>query len=313
MTASTGSGVTGSRIQSTTSPTRLMFAVGVLVGAVLLLTGCSGGGGAPDKPLYVGGIPDQDVSVLEARFNGMADYLSAQLHLDVRYVPSTDYAALVTAFESGDILVGWFGGLTGVQARLAVDGAQAIAQRPIDAEFQSVFIVGSDVEATGLADLAGKTFTFGSESSTSGHLMPRFFLTEAGVDPDTDLDGAPGYSGSHDKTWQLVEAGAYQAGALNIAVWDRAVADGQVDTSRVRVLEVTPPYYDYHWVVNPLIDERYGDGTIEALTAALLGMGDDPAAAEVLENFQADSFIATTNANYDSIEQVARSLGLIDG
>ncbi len=315
MTTHTGSGVTGASEHSTIFRVLPRRAVGLFLVLGLLIIALAACGGDDDaasaEPLYIGGIPDQDLSVLEARFEGVAEYLSNTTDLDVRYVPSTDYAALVTAFGNGDVQLGWFGGLTGVQARLAVEGAEAVAQRPVDQEFESVFIVGTDVAAEELGDLAGSSFTFGSESSTSGHLMPRYFLTEAGVDPDTDFSGGPGYSGSHDKTWQLVESGAYEAGALNRTVWDGAVEEGAVDESKVTVLEVSPPYFDYHWVIHPGIDDQYGEGTSASIVAALLAIGEDPDAAETLDLFDATGFIATDNANYGAIEDVARGLGLI--
>jgi phosphonate transport system substrate-binding protein len=308
-----GAGVTGASRRRVRAQARPLLAVGFFVVATMAAA-CGGGGDAASKDsIYIGGIPDQEVSVLEQRFNGVADYLTEQLDIPVEYVASTDYAALVTAFTNGDVPLAWFGGLTGVQARLEVEGAEAIVQRPVDQEFTSVFIVGPGVEANSLADLAGLTFTFGSETSTSGHLMPRYFLVQAGVDPETDFDGGPGYSGSHDKTWQLVESGSYQAGALNSTVWDRAVDEGAVDTSKVRVIETTQPYYDYHWVANPLLDEKYGDGTIGAIKAAFLAMGDDPDMKDVLDLFDAEGFIETQNSNYDAIEDVARQLGLIEG
>lgn len=286
----------------------------VMLFAALGMAACaSGDTPAADEPLVIGGIPDQDVSVLEERFGGLADILSEELGIPVRYQPSTDYAALVTAFRNGDVGLGWFGGLTGVQARLATDGAHAVAQRPRDESFTSVFIAGADVPADSVADLAGLSFTFGSESSTSGHLMPRFFLQEAGIDPEADFDGAPSYSGSHDQTWKLVEAGTFQAGALNAAVWEEAVDSGEVDTSKVRVVEETEPYYDYHFVVRPDLDETYGDGTSQQLTDALLSLSPtDEQRSEVLELFQTDAFIATSDDNYAAIEAVARELGLIE-
>lgn len=286
--------------------------------AVLLmvptLVACSAGSSAGDKPpLIIGGIPDQDYTVLQERFDGVASYLSDKLGVDVQYQPSTDYAALVTAFRNGDVKLAWFGGLTGVQARLAVPGANAIIQRPIDKTFRSVFIVGSGVNASTLSELKGLTFTFGSESSTSGHLMPRYYLNQAGVDPETDFNGPPGYSGSHDTTIQLVEAGTYQAGALNSTVWDSRLADGTVDTSKVREIYRTPPYFDYHWVAHPDLDKVYGKGFTDKIVQAFLDMKNDPAAAHTLELFQTDSFITTNNANYAMIEEVARQLGLIGG
>ncbi len=293
---------------------RIAAIVGVLVLPLLVAapTAACGSDDPNGETLYVGGIPDQDTALLVRRFGSLADYLGERLGVEVEYVPSVDYAAVVTGFRNGDIHLAWYGGLTGVQARNAVPGAQAIAQRPRDERFLSVFVVGADVEAGSLADLRGLTFTFGSESSTSGHLMPRHFLLRAGVDPDSDFRGLPNFSGSHDKTWKLVESGAYQAGALNEAVWSRAVEEGRADLEKVRVLQTTEPYYDYNWTVRPDLDDAFGAGFTGRLRDALLAMSDDADGRALLEAFQADSFIATSNENYAAIEDVARRLGMIE-
>jgi phosphonate transport system substrate-binding protein len=288
-----------------------------LVAATSFFSACGDAGARSDRErsavLRIAGIPDQDVSRMERTFGLMAAYLSERTGLDVRYVPSNDYAAVVSAFQRGDVQLAWFGGLTGVQARAITPGAEALAQRPRDAEFHSVFVVGPGVRAESLADLRGLAFTFGSESSTSGHLMPRHFLMEAGLDPERDFAGAPGYSGSHDATYRLVEAGAFQAGALNEAVWEAAVSEGRVDTTRVRVLHTTPPYYDYNWSMRDDVDERFGPGTRERILRALLeldaSMG--TAEAELLSLFATDRFVPTESANYDAIRRVAEALGIL--
>ena len=277
--------------------------------AMLLLASCGGGNDSSDKVMLIGGIPDQEAATLHRRFGMVADYLGEELGVKVKYVPSVSYAALVTAFERRDIHLAWFGGLTGVQARMAAPGAMAIAQRPRDTEFHSVFVSQSDLDIDGLGDLKGKTFTFGSESSTSGHLMPRYFLSQAGIEPDRDFQSAPGFSGSHDKTWKLVESGAFQAGALNEAVWERTVAENKVDTSKVRVTFTTPAYYDYNWSIRGDVDETFEDGFIGRVQAALLAMG--PEQSEVLNLFQTDGFIESRNENYRTIEEVARKLDII--
>ena len=284
----------------------------VLVAVVLAgLAACSSE--EEQEPLLIAGIPDQDVSLLEERFNNLAEYLSEETGLDVQYVPQVAYAAVVTAFKQGDIHMAWYGGLTGVQARLAVPDAEAIAQRPRDAEFHSVFVAAPGSGITGLADLQGKTLVFGSESSTSGHLMPRAFLVEAGIDVEEDLS-AISFSGSHDRTWKLVEAGSFDAGALNEAVWESRVAKGEVDLTKVDVFFRTPPYVDYHWVVNRSVDTTHGEGSVDKLTDALLSIDASKGgkAQEIAEAFQTDRFIATNNENYQAIEGVARSLGIIE-
>lgn len=277
------------------------------------------GDGRADEPLVIGGIPDQDPERLQRQFGTVADRLTELLGIEVVYEPVADYDAAVTAFRVGDLDLVWFGGLTGVQARLQVDGAQAIAQRDIDQEFRSVFIAhaGAEIEpfdrVDGLSALAGHTFTFGSDSSTSGRLMPQSFLADAGVTLD-DFDGEVGFSGSHDATIELVEAGSYEVGVLNEQVWDARLAEGGVDESAVVELFRTPTYYDYHWVARPDLAERYGDGIIDRITEALTSLdSDDPDDAAVLELFGAESFIPTENENYAAIEQVAREIGRIGG
>jgi len=285
----------------------------IVVLVLLAFSGCSKPsmetGNKPEQVFRIGGIPDQDTAKLVRRFNAVAEYLGKETGLKVEYVPSIDYAALLTAFQRGEIHLAWFGGLTGVQARSAVPGSEAIAQRPRDAQFHSVFIVQASLPVNKLEDLKGLSFTFGSESSTSGHLMPRYYLMQAGINPEKDFDGQPSYSGSHDKTWKMVESGGIQAGALNEAVWEEAVKKGAVDTGKVKVLYITPDYYDYNWTINANVDGVFGHGTKEKVKKALLSMG--PGQAEILEMFQTDSFIETKNENYEAIRMVAKELGII--
>lgn len=216
---------------------------------------------------------------------------------------------MVTAFGREEVHLGWFGGLTGVQARVLVEGSEAIAHRPRDAEFESVFVYNKSLDIQSLDDLKGHSFTFGSESSTSGHLMPRHFLTEAGINPDADFDGAPNYSGSHDKTWALVESGAFDAGALNIAVWESAVAEEKVDLDKVDVFYTTPTYFDYNWTIGNA-DEIFGEGSKEKVKKALLSFGQDN--PEIMALFQDESFVETNNDNYQAIYDVAKALNIIE-
>ena len=291
------------------NPLRLLFVHAVVVTLVL---GACGDDGPPGTVMYIGGIPDQEAATLTRRFSAVADYFSSQLGVRVKYVPSISYAALVTAFEKGDVHLAWFGGLTGVQARAAAPGAKAIGQRPRDTQFHSVFVVQSGLAAEKLEDLKGLTFTFGSESSTSGHLMPRHFLIQAGIDPKRDFRGRPSFSGSHHKTWKLVESGSFQAGALNEAVWHKAVADLKVDLSKVRLLYTTPPYYDYNWTIRGGMDDTFGVGFTDRVQAVLTAMDPNvPADKQVLDLFVADRFIVSSNENYQAIENVARKLGII--
>lgn len=259
---------------------------------------------AAPKVIKIGAIPDQSAADINRSMGDVAKYLADKTGMKVEYVPSVDYAALVTAFQRGEIQLAWFGGLTGVQARNQVPGAEAIAQRPRDAEFHSVFITQKNSGIKKLEDLKGKNFTFGSESSTSGHLMPRYYMIEAGIDVNKDLDGKPNFSGSHDTTYKLVESGAFKAGALNEAVWEAAVKEGKVDTNKVEVFYKTPAFYDYNWTVN-----KMDKATKKKLTDAILSMGSGQ--KKILDLFQTDKFVETKNENYKPIEKVAKELNII--
>jgi phosphonate transport system substrate-binding protein len=269
-------------------------------------------------PLTVGAIPDQDPELLQRLYTKLADYLEAELGVPVEYRPVTDYAAAVTAFRVGDLDLVWFGALTGVQARIQVPGADAIVQRDIDANFHSIFIANAnsginEINDIGdLAQLKGRTFTFGSESSTSGRLMPQAYLEQAGIDVGKDFRGEVGFSGNHDAIIKLVEAGTYEVGVLNEQVWIDRQAAGAVDASRAVQIWRTPPYYNYHWVISPAVAERYGEDFADRVQAALIAL--DPAVPEhkeILDLFGADRFIATTNENYADIEAVGRKIGKI--
>ena len=285
----------------------------VVVLAVALLAVMVACSSEEEQELLIAGIPDQDVSLLEARFNNLAEYLSEETGLKVRYVPQADYAAVVTSFKQGDLHLVWYGALTGVQARINVPEADAIAHRPRDGEFHSVFVAAPGSGISSLEDLRGKTVTFGSESSTSGHLMPRYYLSQAGVDTETEL-GALSFSGSHDTTWKLVEAGSFDAGALSEAVWERRVANGEVDTSKVDVFYRTPAYVNYHWVAHPSIGDDFGEDALENITDALLTVDVDRGgqAKEIAESFNGERFVRTSNDRYQAIEDAAREFGIIE-
>jgi phosphonate transport system substrate-binding protein len=248
----------------------------------------------------------------------MATHLAGALGVEVEYVPVTDYAASVNLFRTGDLDLVFYGGLTGVQARLQTPGSELVAQRDIDDAFQSVFIAntGSGIapftSVQGLTAFKGKRFTFGSESSTSGRLMPEYFLDQAGVSAVTDLSGPPGYSGSHDKTIDLVASGSYEGGALNIQVWKTRLAAGSVDTAKVAAVFTTPPYHDYHWIAGPETNARFGAGFTDKVRSAMLALDPaDPTQAELLTLYGAKGFVATNEGNYREIEEIGRKRKLI--
>ena len=252
-------------------------------------------------------IPDESPTELARKAAPLVKYLEKTLGMKVEFTPVTDYAASVEALANKQVDLAWYGGFTFVQANVRSGGkAIPLVQREEDEKFRSVFIT-SDPAIKTLADLKGKTVSFGSQSSTSGHLMPRSFLLQANIDPDKDFKRVA-YSGAHDATIAAVVAGKVDAGALNISVWEKFVAEGKVDTSKVRVFFTTPGFFDYNWTVHADMPAAQR----EKLTKAFLSLDRNTAEGkEILELQRATRFIPTKADNYKGIEQAARSAGLL--
>ena len=260
------------------------------------------------QPVFrITAIPDESPTELARKAAPLVNFLQARLGMKVEFTPVTDYAASVEALVNKKVDMAWFGGFTFVQANVRSGGKMVpIVQREEDEKFRSVFIT-SDPAIKTLADLKGKDLSFGSQSSTSGHLMPRSFLLQAGVDPDKDFKRVA-YSGAHDATIAAVASGKVQAGALNISVWEKFVTEKKVDTSAVRVFYTTPGYYDYNWTVHADMPVALR----EKLTQALLSLNKStPEGKEILELQRATRFVPNKADNYKGIEAAARSAGLL--
>jgi phosphonate transport system substrate-binding protein len=252
-------------------------------------------------------IPDESPTELARKAAPLVKYLEGKLGMKVEFTPVTDYAAAVETLVNKKIDLAWFGGFTFVQAHVRSGGKVVpLVQREEDERFKSVFIT-AEPGINALADLKGKDVSFGSQSSTSGHLMPRSFLLAAGLNPDKDFKRVA-FSGAHDATIAAVASGKVQAGALNISVWDKFVADKKVDTTKVRAFYTTPPYYDYNWTVHADMPAPLR----EKLTQAFLSLSRDTAEGkEILDMQRATKFVPTKVDNYKGIETAAKSAGLL--
>jgi phosphonate transport system substrate-binding protein len=276
----------------------------LLASAVLAITGSAL---AQQQVFRITAIPDESPTELARKAGPLVKYLEGKLGMKVEYTPVTDYAASVEALANKQVDLAWFGGFTFVQANVRSGGkAVPLVQREEDEKFKSVFIT-TDASIKTLADLKGKTLSFGSQSSTSGHLMPRSFLLDAKVDPDSDLKRVA-FSGAHDATIAAVAAGKVDAGALNISVWEKFVADKKVDPAAVRVFYTTPGYYDYNWTVHADMPAALK----EKLAKAFLDLNKStPEGKEILELQRATRFVPTKVDNYKGIESAAKNAGLL--
>ena len=275
--------------------------------AIATLCVCSIPAAQAQAVFKVTAIPDESPTELARKAAPLVKYLEKVLGVKVEYIPVADYAASVEALVNQKIDMAWFGGFTFVQAHIRSGGKVIpLVQREEDTKFQSIFITASpDIKA--LKDLKGKTLSFGSPSSTSGHLMPRSFLLAAGINPDNDLKRIA-FSGAHDATIAAVASGKVDAGALNISVWEKFVADKKVDTTKVQAFYTTPTYFDYNWTVHSAMPEATRKRLIEAFLALT---PDTPEGKEILTLQRATKFVPTAVANYTDIEAAAANAGLL--
>jgi phosphonate transport system substrate-binding protein len=284
-----------------------------IISAVTMIAMASGTAHAQSKRSFVfTAIPDEDETRLVERFTKVAEYLEARLGTPVKYVPVKSYPAAVTAFVNGQVQLAWFGGFTGVQARASSPGAEAIAQGAEDDHFKSLFIANS---ATGLkptvelpTGIAGRTFTFGARASTSGRVMPDYFIRKAFGRSPEEVFARVGFSGDHSRTIQLVQSGAFEVGAIDYSVWDLDRKAGKVDESKVSVIWETPAFPDYQWTIRGDVDAIFGAGFKEKVKATLLGI-DDKA---ILSAFGRSRFIPSDNSVYAPIESVATAARMLN-
>ncbi|MCR8540009.1 MAG: putative selenate ABC transporter substrate-binding protein [Prochlorococcus marinus CUG1439] len=265
--------------------------------------------------LRVGAIPDQNQDILDKRFNLFSKELSKQLDVEVKYIPVINYVAAVTGFRTKDLDLVWFGGLSGVQARLQTPNSIVIAQRDIDKKFKSVFIVNKNLELNSISDikdlrkLKNLRFTFGSENSTSGRLMPEYFLNQAGVEIEHFKGKKASFSGSHDATIALVNNGAFDAGALNKQVWEKNLKNNPTRTRNLELFWVTPEYVDYHWLAQGDLDNRFMKGFTKKLKSAILNLDiKKESHKKILDMFNAKRFVNAEAKQYKNIEDIGRKL-----
>jgi len=258
--------------------------------------------------LRVTTIPEEAATEQIRKFGPLSAYLEKQLGMKVVFTPVNDYHAAVEALVNKQVDLAWFGGFTHVQAQIRSGGKVVpIAQREEDTQFRSVFITQKDSGIKTLQDLKGKQVSFGSQSSTSGHLMPRTFLLEAGIDPEKDLKRVA-YSGAHDATIASVVSGRVDAAALDITVWRKFVSENKVDTTKVDVFYTTPPFFNYNWSVHADMPVALRDRITKALLALDMNT---PEGKEILTLNRATKYIPTKAENYKGLERAGKSAGLI--
>jgi phosphonate transport system substrate-binding protein len=279
-----------------------------LIAAILFLNGCRGSGpsGTPaQQTLRLSMIPTTDPGKVVRESEPLIAYLEKETGAKIELTVPTNYAAVVEAIANDQVDIAYLGGFTYVQASKRA-GVVPLVQRDRDQNFHSLFITQQDSGINSLADLKGRTFAFGDVNSTSGHLMPEYFMREAKVDPDVIVRAI--YTGGHDATALAVANKKVDAGALDEAVYQKMTKEGKLDPSQVRVFYTTPPFYDYVWAARKGLDPKLAD----SFTAAFLKLdANNPEHKAILDLLNAAKYVKAEDGSYDKLRQAARDSGLL--
>lgn len=206
--------------------------------------------------MRIGVLPDENAESLKKRYRPLQDYLAVQIGIPCELVVPDSYDHLIQLFHNHKVDIANFGGLTFLKT-MTTYGALPLVSRDVDHEFTSYVLVRAKLDVQRLEDTRGLRFSFGAKLSTSGHLRPRHFLMERGIQPET-FYAEVFYSGTHDRTATNIRDGVADIGVANARVIDRMFANGSLSHDDVRVLWQTPPYADYVWAIQEGIatDER---------------------------------------------------------
>lgn len=288
------------------------FSVSLLAGT-LALSNCGKSEKTLEKALVLSAIPDQKIANQEANYKALATYLEKKLNIKVKYADSKDYPAAVTRFANDEVHLMWFGGVTGVQARAKVEGSRAIAQGVVDPKYKSYFIAHN---STGLKksdtfpkEIADFSFTFGSKSSTSGRVMPTYFIEqETGKQPKDFFKEAPQFrlQGSHTATATVVNEGSVKVGVLSYKTYDKLKAAGKLPNCDI--IWKTPDYANYNFTAHPSLEKTFGEGFVDKLQQALVDCKDKQALSAIMRE---EGLIKAENKDFDGIKKVSQVLGFL--
>lgn len=256
-------------------------------------------------------IPDDLQENLKSLFDRLAPYLSKELDFPVEYVPVKSYPDAIEAFRTNRVQLAWFGGLSGVMARRVVPNSEAIVRGYEDIFFKSYFIAhhrsGITPSNSMPEAIIGKKFLFGSELSTSGRLIPEYYLRKFFLRSPKELFKEINYSRDHVETIELVQSGEYPVGAVNFRIWEREMIKGNIDVNKVSIIWETPTYPNYHWTIRNDVEAAWGVGTKEKVKQTLLTINDP----EILNAFPRLKFVPTRNEDFDTLALIAEIIGLL--
>ena len=282
---------------------RTVLARALLLSALLALASCQGDRQVSPDTLIVSVLPDQSSAELVSRFTPLKDYLEETTGQPMTLVLADNYAGLLQSFVEQEVHLAFFGGLTFVRAEEAVN-AEPLVMRDADLAFRSCYVVRADEPRSALADFKGSAFSFGSELSTSGHLMPRHFMRDTHIVPE-DFFGSVEHSLTHDETALKVANEAVEIGVMNCSIFEQMLDDGVLSEERIRILAKTPAYVDYVWAIQPDISDELKKALMDAFLALDIANAEHEA---ILRPLRAHVFLPAGRADFEDVRRAVRAL-----
>ena len=287
---------------------KALISSGLLVFLLLGCGACELQGKSQKKEisvLHIGVLPELSKQKLLVRYQSLFHYLADETGIPYEFVSSGSYADFLDHFHNGRIDLAYFGGVTLVEAYKR-DNAIPLVMRDIDSEFTSYFLVATGSPAQTLKDLKGATFSFGSRISTSGHLMPRYFMKESGIHPEQFFKDIQ-YSGKHDQTALWVQEGKVEAGVANSRIIKTLFENGILKEKQTRILWETPPYSDYVWAVHP----NMGDALQNKIRDAFLKLDpENPKHRDIMKSLNAGSFLPAHISEFSDLIAIQKDMSI---
>lgn len=280
----------------------------VALSFVINIIACSPNKFDPEtKVLRAAVLPDQQQQTSRSRFEPLIEYLSRQTGIRIELLVAEDYVDLVNKFKNDELDLALFGGFSFLLAN-ENQQAEPLVMRDIDRHFTSYFISQAGVDASNVIDFQKKRFAFGSRYSTSGHLMPRYFLMRRNIIPEEFFSEVI-YSGQHDATIKLIDEGKADLGVANGVIVDQMYQSGKIDESRIKILSKTPLYSDYVWVTQSKLPESIKDRLLDAFLSLSF---ENPEHRKIFDSVGGKAYYPASIVDYIALEAIARQLQLLN-
>ena len=250
--------------------------------------------------ITIGVLPGQSPEQLAEQYGPLVSYLEERTSLEFELVIPEDYQSVLDDFITHRIDIANLGGFTFTEAERR-HNAEPLVMRDVDLNFASCYLIQSADERRSILEFEAETFSFGPQLSTSGHVMPRYFLESNGIDPDTFFASVR-YSSGHDETAKWVRDGAVAVGVANCMVMESMILDGRLRRDELRILETTPAYSNYVWAVS----EHLSAAVKTRVRDAFLDLdATDPEHREVLQRLGANAYLPASRNDFDSVRRAA--------